>query len=69
MVKILILVLACVAVVGQGHAQPSSENVRVENKIWRDTIAESGVFQPDSLIRDTLRYEYTKIKNAAYRWK
>ncbi|WP_294142403.1 hypothetical protein [uncultured Sanguibacteroides sp.] len=69
MIRSLILVLACVLVGGQGHAQPSSENVRGEKEIWRDTIVESGVFQPDSLIRDTLRYEYTKIKNAAYRWK
>ena len=37
---------------------------------WRDTLKQSYVvFQPDSLIRDTLQYEYSKIKEVAFRRK
>lgn len=40
----------------------------VKDRHWRDSVLKvSVVYLPDSLIRDTLRYEYIKIKKAAYK--
>ena len=56
----------------QANARPLSFNVR-ENKGYDliklpDSLKQSNVvFLPDSLIRDTLQYEYSKIKEVAYR--
>ena len=79
MIRLLILVLAWVLLVGsQASARPLSEDVcrRKKNKkellkqVAKDTVKQNEVvFMPDSLIRDTLNYEFSKIKNVAYRRK
>ena len=71
----MILILAWVLLVeSRADARPLSEDVRGKNELeweeWRDTLKQSNVvFQPDSLIRDTLQYEYSKIKEVAFRRK
>ena len=71
----MILILAWVLLVeSRADARPLSEDVRGKNELeweeWRDTLKQCNVvFQPDSLIRDTLQYEYSKIKEVAFRWK
>lgn len=79
MIRLLILVLAWVLLVGsQASARPLSEDVcrKKKNKkellkqVAKDTVKQNEVvFMPDSLIRDTLNYEFSKIKNVAYRRK
>lgn len=73
MFKILILVITWVLIAGQGsHAQFLSERMREEKKrqVKRDSLDEgSYVFMPDSLIQDSLHYEYEKIRKIAYRRK
>ena len=74
-IRLLILVLAWVLLVeSQASARPLSEDVCRKKKHKevnvRDTIKQSNVvFMPDSLIQDTLKYEFSKIKKVADRRK
>ena len=53
---------------GGGVAGPLSESPCFADTL--DTVSQGAmVFLPDSLIQDSLKYEYKKIKNFAYRWK
>ena len=72
-IRCMIWMLTWVLLVeSQANARPLSFNVR-ENKGYDlvklpDSLKQSNVvFLPDSLIRDTLQYEYSKIKEVAYR--
>ena len=69
MIRLLILVLAWVLLVeSRAGAGPLSGNACLS--LSRDTVKQnSKIFLPDSLIQDTLRYEYSKIKKVAYRRK
>ena len=66
---ILILVLGA----NEGIAaslRDSASKMGNETVLPKDTLRENAiVFLPDSLIQDSLKYEYSKIKNFAYRWK
>ena len=71
-IRCMIWMLTWVLLVeSQANARPLSFNVR-ENKGYDliklpDSLKQSNVvFLPDSLIRDTLQYEYSKIKEVAY---
>lgn len=76
MIRVLISVfVGVILLVSQGNARPLSEEVRDNKKESkkgriRDTIPKNTVvFLPDSLIRDSLKYEYARIKEVAYRRK
>lgn len=74
-IRWLILVLAWgLLVESQVSARPLSEDVYRKKKHKkenvRDTVKQSDVvFMPDSLIQDTLKYEFSKIKQVAERRK
>ena len=55
--------------VGEGTARPLSGRLCGEADLCDTASQRAFVFLPDSLIRDSLKYEYKKIKNFAYRWK
>ena len=68
--RLLIGIFVCWLLgVADGFAGPLSERV-CERTLPCDTVSHGSiVFLPDSLIRDSLKYEYKKIKSFAYRWK
>ena len=74
-VRCMIWMLAWVLLVeSQANAGPLSFDVCVDNGYefikLPDTLKQNDVvFLPDSLIRDTLQYEFSKIKEVAYRRK
>ncbi len=74
-IRCMIWMLAWVLLVeSQANARPLSFDVRENNEYefikLPDTLKQNNVvFLPDSLIRDTLQYEFSKIKEVAYRRK
>ena len=74
-IRWMILMLAWVLLVeSQANARPLSIDVckNIENELIKlpDTLKQNNVvFLPDSLIQDTLQYEFSKIKEVAYRRK
>ena len=74
-IRCMIWMLAWVLLVeSQANARPLSFDVRGNNEYefikLPDTLKQNNVvFLPHSLIRDTLQYEFYKIKEVAYRPK
>ena len=74
-IRCMIWMLAWVLLVeSQANARPLSFDVRGNNEYefikLPDTLKQNDVvFLPDSLIRDTLQYEFSRIKEVAYRRK
>ncbi len=63
-IKLLLLGILLTGLFGRSLAQETQDSMAVT----QDSILTAPVvYLPDSLIRDTLSYEYTKIKNMAYK--